>query len=442
MKRNRVFGLAGMSFTLAIRAVAADSGLVAHEWGTFTSVQGGDGKLVEWRPLQTSKLPGFVYDWSRAGLGRVRASQLVYGKGDVTCLQRMETPVIYFYADQEQTVDVSVRFPKGVITEWYPQASQIGPAMVRPSAAVAKLNILAWELGAKPTFNLSSFWHNSATMESRAAWSGVEILPAKAPADSGSSLLTDSSGSHYFAARETDANLVRLPSLSSTNAAPELEKFIFYRGVGNFSTPLLVQTAPGDRVTISNSGTEALRDLFLLRVDRAAKFLHVTQLAQGEQRTVNLEPENGSAPVSEVSDRLARELATALTRQGLYPREAAAMVKTWRDSWFEERGLRVLFVLPRAWTDRTLPLTLKPAPRELVRVMVGRAEVLSPEVQDRLTQELTRAAEGDDAAKAQAQADFKTLGRFAEPAMTLAVAGKNLATSQFAWDMLQSSRRE
>ena len=33
----------------------------------------------------------------------------------------METPVIYFYSDREQTVNVRVRFPHGLITEWYPQ---------------------------------------------------------------------------------------------------------------------------------------------------------------------------------------------------------------------------------------------------------------------------------------------------------------------------------
>ena len=33
---------------------------VAHEWGTFTSVQGGDGVLLDWRPLETSRLPKFV----------------------------------------------------------------------------------------------------------------------------------------------------------------------------------------------------------------------------------------------------------------------------------------------------------------------------------------------------------------------------------------------
>ncbi len=39
----------------------------AHEWGTFTSVQGADGVLLDWRPLETSRLRKFVYDWKAPG---------------------------------------------------------------------------------------------------------------------------------------------------------------------------------------------------------------------------------------------------------------------------------------------------------------------------------------------------------------------------------------
>src|SRR5262245_61017830 len=97
-------------------------GLVAHEWGTFTSVQGSDGVLLDWRPLETSRLPGFVYDWTKPGLNRQQAGPFAFTKRAMITLQRMETPVIYFYSDHAQTVDVSVEFPKGLITEWYPQA--------------------------------------------------------------------------------------------------------------------------------------------------------------------------------------------------------------------------------------------------------------------------------------------------------------------------------
>ena len=52
----------------------------------------------------------------------------------------------------------------------------------------------------------------------------------------------------------------------------------------------------------------------------------------------------------------------ALVEQGLYEKEARAMVNTWQDQWFAEEGTRVLYLLPRAWTDRTLPLQVSPRP--------------------------------------------------------------------------------
>src|SRR4051812_30908054 len=50
---------------------------VAHEWGTFTSVQADDGVLLEWQPLENSPLPKFIYDWAHPGPGRLFA----IGKG-------------------------------------------------------------------------------------------------------------------------------------------------------------------------------------------------------------------------------------------------------------------------------------------------------------------------------------------------------------------------
>ena len=52
------------------------------------------------------------------------------------------------------------------------------------------------------------------------------------------------------------------------------------------------------------------------------------------------------------------------------------MVETWRDSWFEE-GTRVFYVVPNAIVESVLPLTVDPAPESLVRVFVGRVEILS-----------------------------------------------------------------
>jgi hypothetical protein len=46
---------------ILIGSNGATSGLVVHEWGTFTSVAGRDGAAMEWAPLSgTPDLPCFV----------------------------------------------------------------------------------------------------------------------------------------------------------------------------------------------------------------------------------------------------------------------------------------------------------------------------------------------------------------------------------------------
>ena len=437
----RALACAAAVVPLAAAFTEHGSPYVVHEWGTFTSVQGGDGLLLAWRPLQTSRLPGFVYDWQNPGFNRLATAQLLYGKGGVVSLQRMETPVIYFYAKEKQEVDVSVRFPKGMITEWYPQADRVGPAMIRPPAFVVKLDSLAYKAGVKPTFTFASLLRNSAVAkDSRIRWAHVEILPPAREGEAAPLLPHDSSGSHYFAARETEANFLQARVPGATNGSPEHEKFIFYRGVGNFQTPLRVTMNAENEVTVANTGTEPLTDLFLLGLqNQAGKFIQIERVEPGQSRTARLNISDHSLGGEQLSAQLGEQMAAALVHQGLYAREARAMIKTWQDSWFEDEGVRVLYVLPRGWTDQTLPMNLDPAPRELVRVMVGRAEVIDPSRQHRLAAELVKAQQGDAEAQDLALAEFKKLGRFAEPALRLATVKDTAEQYQSAWHIYQAS---
>jgi hypothetical protein len=272
--------------------------------------------------------------------------------------------------------------------------------------------------------------------ESGAHWANVEILPA----DEHVSLPTDKSGSHYFAARDTDSACLSVPSPMPAKSAAEQEKFIFYRGAGSFSTPLTVTMNSANSVTITNTGSEPLAELFVLDLqNRAGRYIHLDRLAPGEKRTVLLDSPKPSVAMDVLSSQIEKEMAKALAGQGLYEREATAMVNTWKDSWFAEDGLRVLYILPRQWTDRTLPLTLKPAPRELVRVMVGRAEVLTPSLQQNLSVALIKTHQGDTAARAHVIAELKALGRFAEPALRLATAKLDKATVQGAWTLYNTT---
>src|SRR5690242_15602862 len=112
-KNNLLKYLAAGSVILSLTIKSFGADYTAHEWGTFTSVPGGDGELLSCRPLQTSELPDFVHNWSKPGLNRIPGGQMLFSKSVLVTLQRMETPVIYFYSSNVLNVDVSVAFPKG-----------------------------------------------------------------------------------------------------------------------------------------------------------------------------------------------------------------------------------------------------------------------------------------------------------------------------------------
>jgi hypothetical protein len=404
--------------------------LVVHEWGTFTSLQGSDGVPLRWNPLQSSTLPKFVYDWNHAIPGRFPSGMLALGqKGALVTLQRMETPVIYFYSKKQLAVDVSVRFPKGGITEWYPQAPEVGPSGTRPGPLATSLDAGLHQIGVPPNVSVGQFLDGGNIKESVIHWPGLKLVPAS-EGTFATKLPHDSSGSHYFAARETDSAYIESPSYSSTNKGPEVEKFLFYRGVGNFSTPLSVRMPDQDRVSVVNTGSQPLSHLFLLEVrGDEAVLVCLDQLQPKKESALRIHFEKNKEPVATVRAEITQKMEQSLRAEGLFPREASAMVNTWKDSWFQEQGARVLYLLPRAWTDEILPITIKPNPQKVVRVMVGRAELITPAVEQQLTLELTRAREGQTGTGAQLEQLVNQLGRFAKPAIERALAKVN-ATSE------------
>ena len=92
--------------------------LMIHEWGTFLGMSGSDSSSLDGMYHEEHALPAFVHTRSRDQL-RLPGSLL---KG--------ETPVIYFYTDRPQSVRIGVRFPRGVWTQWYPQAVRVEPSLV------------------------------------------------------------------------------------------------------------------------------------------------------------------------------------------------------------------------------------------------------------------------------------------------------------------------
>ena len=58
----------------------------------------------------------------------------------------------------------------------------------------------------------------------------------------------------------------------------------------------------------------------------------------------------------------------------------------WR-SYFERPGLRAPRIVPEKITGEILPLTVEPSPRNQVRVLVGRSELLTPSFEQELVKQ-------------------------------------------------------
>jgi len=317
-----------------------NSELVVHEWGTFTSVAGPDGAAVKWHPRSgPSDLPSFVEHFRTADT-----------KSEMQGTVRMETPVLYFYSPAETTVSVKVGFSKGVITEWYPHASHIEPNpkdILQPSALYRQ------------------------GRDGSIGWDSVTVEPGLTP-----HFPEEERESHYYAARETSA----APVAVSAREGLQQEKFLFYRGISIFGLPITAQTTADGRVLIKNLGQDEIASVILFE-RRGDKMGY--RLGGAVQNELRLDPPE----LTSTPEALGLDLQDALMSQGLYADEARAMVQTWKLSWFEE-GSRVFYMVPVRFVDRVLPLSIKPAPSQTVRVFVGRMEVITPTTKQDVAQAL------------------------------------------------------
>ncbi|MDQ3817447.1 MAG: hypothetical protein M3362_07125 [Acidobacteriota bacterium] len=339
------------------KTARADNSLVVHEWGTFTSIAGKDGLALEWRPLNgSSDLPKFVHTMQEGGGGL----RNIPSKASMVAQERMETPVLYFYSPDEMDVSAKVDFPKGKITEWYPQARNV-----------------------------------SAGID----WGKFKVMPGAAL-----TFPVENAESHYYPARETDA--APLQVCGTLGKPAQAEKFLFYRGVGTFDLPLSVRLE-GESIILKNLGKDKIAHLVIFE-NRGGKIgYRLYDQFTGEMTDVR-------PALDKNIDSLLSDLKQILVSSGLYEKEAEAMIKTWRGDWFNE-GTRVFYILPRSVTDAILPLTIDPRPTEIVRVLVGRAEVITPEMEKRVQGQISLLKDPSPEVRETAMREIRKYGRFSEP---------------------------
>jgi hypothetical protein len=343
----------------------ADPGLAVHEWGTFTSIAGPKGQAINWMPqAERDDLPSFVE--------HLRNNQF---KGGLHGSVRMETPVLYFHATHPTTVSVRVRFAQGLLTEWYPHA-------VSP---------LTKQQLAEPILELKS-------SDGELRWNSISV-----EAGDDHNFPKEAAASRYYAARETSASSLSVNSPTGR----QHEKFLFYRGVSSFAVPISALPMNGGNILVSNLARTPIPQAILF--ERRGEKLGYRILGRVQNSAI-AEPPELSANINSLS----RDLEKILVANGLNDDEAHAILQTWNDSWFEE-GSRLLYLVPRSFVDKILPLDIKPAPSTLTRVFVGRMEIVTPATENAVQ---TAFATGD-------RATLSKYGRFLAPILQVMIARSN-----------------
>jgi len=362
---------------------------VVHEWGTFTCLQDEEGRAVSGVNSDEEPLPSFAHNLASDLIIDTPDKGVPKCHPDVT--MRLETPVIYFHPAKSMVnpivADVEVKFRGGWLTQFYPFAEADAPG----------LGDGRFDFGRLDGDTVGSL-----------SWKAIKIAGgAEGPA------------THDRV--WTAPRAVHATSVTTSNG--ESERFLFYRGVGHIDAPLRVareeatqrlmfrgQIEPSlsrDRplkipqiwlAEIRADGTSAFRDLGAVDVtsDRSAVLTGTAaEFDPGAFQAENL---------WQLRDRMHQ----AVTAAGLFADEADALLNTWELSYFQSPGLRVFFIVPRAWTDHYLPLSLS-IPAEVTRVMVGRIELVTP-ARRRLAREAV--AVESVPREQQGSSSFQQLGRF------------------------------
>jgi hypothetical protein len=141
------------------------------------------------------------------------------------------------------------------------------------------------------------------------------------------------------------------------NGGSHFEKFLFYRGLGNFDLPIKLVALGNDRFEVTNSADEPSGALLLVRIENGRIRFHVRDSVKPNSAVKLALPAQESS-IGELEQVMVRELCAA----GLYEKEAIAMVNTWRTNWFHESGTRLLYLLAANPTEsgRSCPCSRRP----------------------------------------------------------------------------------
>ncbi|MEO6098412.1 MAG: hypothetical protein ABIW76_23175 [Fibrobacteria bacterium] len=356
-RKTRLAGLALALIAVAgpLQATAlAGNALEVHEWGTFTTLNSSAGMPLGGLYVDATRLPAFVnglpyfnYDAAKgwASLEKLRGVTV-----------KMETPVLYFYSQTEMAVDVKVGFQGGTISQWYPSCHECETDPTTASVDFA-----------------------AAPYRGHIGWKATVLAPGTVlPYTTAASGLETP---EWTAPRNTESNLIK-------GEKGEIEKFLFYRGLGNFPATVDIRFRPDGQLAVKNLGSDDIASLMVYErsygpmyvSDAATIWYNGSMKAGGE---IVLKRDKASTEYGQGFAAM-ETFRVELQKAGLTNSESRALLNTWYNGYFIEGGIKAFWIVPRAQVDRILPLTIVPEPGKLERVIVGRSEILTPEFEQAL----------------------------------------------------------
>jgi hypothetical protein len=249
----------------------------------------------------------------------------------------------------------------------------------------------------------------------------VELLPygSPAPKEIPKADLDDP----WSFARNVRAAYVRVPETEGIGRHAEAEHYLFYRGLARFALPVGFTAETGGRGTFQNTSAHLIPFAAVLEItDEGGRFTEIGAVEGGAVAAFSLQGARPQKDLARFAGAVGARVLDALVARGLYVDEARAMIATWSRSWFQSKGHRVVYLLPRAEVDKVLPLSINPEPQELVRVLVGRLEYVPPELESRVDRALAALTGSDVAAREDGRAVLAGLDRFLEPHVRRALA--------------------
>ena len=280
----------------------------------------------------------------------------------------METPVIYFYADEPLEAQVTVGWKGGSISQWYPRRSSgESPPAIRSASNSPEATAFqrAGGIDFDQPYKGSITW--DLTVGAKGDYDQAEV----------------------FKGNETISWLhPRIPGTSLLTAGEKSESYLFYRGIGQLESGLTFSIDNDETLQITNTFPHDIPFVMVFQNNHfqvsSQSFTHGIQ----SQKSLTCALPGLTHHEKNWQAQIYQEMREGLVASGLFEAEAEGMIQTWWRSYFANPSFagcpRVFWVMPTAQVDELLPLSITPRPDKLTRVLVGRAEILTPSAEEQL----------------------------------------------------------